>query len=223
MWPLIRAELEYHRRVLLSVVFVAMPIMAVVMIYMTQGTNLTAGYRHFMPVAAAFMLTGHMLQARESERRDRQLVLLPLTTRKLAFVRLVVGTAPSIAAVVVYASVSILLSEDTQAIVLLQLTVALALFLRCIECVILDLYCAVPQARLHGRFAVGATFTAIMVLGAYVHVTRGQPHPTLARIFTAPYDLARMSYGPTCLLLASIVVALLSLVTFSRRRSYLQK
>jgi hypothetical protein len=54
-------------------------------------------------------------------------------------------------------------------------------------------------------------------------VTRGQPHPSLARIFTALYDLARMPYGPTCFLLASIVVAMLSVFTFSQRKSYLQK
>ena len=90
----------------------------------------------------------------------------------------------------------------------------------CVACLHLDekVLLTLAISTLTSSFKVFVSTSASHLL-----VTRGQTHPSLARIFTARYDLGRMPYGPTCFLLASIVVAMLSVFTFSRRKSYLQK
>jgi hypothetical protein len=80
----------------------------------------------------------------------------------------------------------------------------------CVACLHLDekVLLTLPVSTLTSSFKVFVSTSASHLL-----VTRGQTHPSLAR----------MPYGPTCFLLASIVVAMLSVFTFSRRKSYLQK
>lgn len=219
MWQLVRAELEYHRRVLLTVIFVAMPALAGLMALLEKHTTLSVGFIDYMPIFAAWATVSHMVDIRRRERRDRQLITLPVATHKLALARLLSLVAPFVAALAVFVVARTLLLEETNLDVLLEVGVGLMLLLYGSQSLLEDLLSLTAQGA--GYVMAGTTCAAIVVLGAYVYLTHG-PYPVLARFFTDPLGAMEGSAGPACLLLLGLVVSVVSVFTYGRRRSYLQ-
>ena len=94
-----------------------------------------------------------------------------------------------------------------------------------IQWMALDLSPAVSRRGydVHGKIAAGTVFLGIMILGAYVYITRSEPHPLLAAFFRtaffrSPFEFVRSNVGPHILLLLSLVLVGLSVLTHRHRR-----
>ncbi|HJP32412.1 MAG: hypothetical protein QF689_02575 [Candidatus Latescibacteria bacterium] len=219
MWQLIRAELEYQQRVLLAAIFVAMPALAGFMFYLAQHTTLSVGFIDYMPIFGAWATVSHMVDTRRLERRDRQLIVLPVATHKLALARLLSLVAPFVAALVVFVVARTFLSGQTHLDVLFEVGVGLMLLLYGSQSLLEDLLSLTPKGS--GYIIAGTTCAAIAVLGAYVYLTHG-PWPVLARFINAPLGSMKGTVGPACFLLLGLVVGVTSVFTYGRRKSYLQ-
>jgi len=221
VWSLFRAELEYHRRLLAIVILLGMPAAAAYNAAMDATT--IREILHFLPFVIALSLASVMSQARNRERRDRLLFLLPLAAHQVALSRLVMTTGPFALALLVYAAVREVIQPESSSSALVQISVGLCLSVTAIPNICRDLFHA--RARLASRvrmLVAGGMLAALVGVSAYVAMTPGQPHPVLARIFTAHLDGLRSPHGPTWFLLLSLVIGFLSVVTYSRRRSFLQ-
>jgi len=230
MWSLIRAELAYNWPVLTAGVLLIAPAAAVITAA-TSGTEIGTPIA-FLPGAATMGVGFLVLWPRYRERRDRLLMLLPVAARQVALARLLVVVIPFALSLVVMAAVREALRPESSSGALLQIGLAVCLSLYGATCICHDLFAARPGNALAVRLAAaGGMLLAIFGLGAYVALTRGEPHPVLTRVFgfrldfiwtfTADTGLLASPGGPTRFLLLSLAIGCLSVLTYSRRRSYL--
>lgn len=220
MWSLVRAELVYHRLLLALLFAVAMPLAAVQTAAM-DDTEI-GGIVALTPFVVAWALTSVIFESRNRERRDRLLALLPVATHQVALSRLVMAVGPFALALLIFAAVREAISPDPQIGALLRIGVGLCLAVYGGVCVVQDLCSAMTRRALKGRLAAALVFALVMGMGVFVATTRGQPHPILAWVFTAPIEFLRSPQGQTRFLFLSLVLGFVSVITYSRRKSYLQ-
>ena len=117
----------------------------------------------------------------------------------MALARLVVCAGPFALALVAYAAAREVIQPESSSSVLLQVGIGLCLSVFGMTNICHDLFCVRKRLARTVRFLVaGGVLAAIAGLSVYVAMTLDQPHPVLARIFTAQLDVVEFP-GQQCL------------------------
>ncbi|HSR51607.1 MAG TPA: hypothetical protein VLV83_12320 [Acidobacteriota bacterium] len=215
MWKLLNAELRYNWWVL-AAGFVLMPI-----IVLAADSSL-----FFMLFIVALPLSQSILSIRSSEKRDRLHVLLPVPLHQIAVVRVAVVLVPILAWGVVFLLARLAagpagLAELRSFIILVGALLAIySIFFLLTDVVLVSLSRARMALVLVTFLLAGSVFLS---MGLWVMLSQGErPYVDIASFidFAAAHNPFAGLWGNLLFLALSIVLAALSVLTFTRHRTF---
>ena len=222
MWRLARLDLAYSWRSLSLVYAVAIP----AVIAIAYHLELQGYPQDIWGVFACWMAGGAVISDRQKERRERQLALLPVSAGVLALARLLSYAIPAAAGLAVYGGSGNLLGSASFSLRVAEIAMGGLLLLGALFFAIQDAFCWSPARQLKLRSLLTLFVVLIMVQLplAWIAVVAMTGRGPVA--VTTVVDLGRAflsaPHGPTAFLGLTCLVALLTVYTFERRRSYLQ-
>jgi len=223
MWQLVRLELEYSGRFLLPILFLVPPALVVAdLVSLWPFGHGWSSWGVFVSLQA-FMV---VWTQRNKERRERQLALLPLATHQLALARLASCAIPPAVALITYGVAHVLLKGGAFPASLVQMGLGWIVLVLGLLLMAQDLLLWTPRPGSSkptlARLAVGPIVAAGLVL-LIVSLQRLQAPAAATVVVDAVRAFLAAPQGPTRFLSLTGVFAFLTVLTFARRRSYLQK
>ena len=222
MWQLLKTELGYNWIHLVVIFFVPL-----IFVYQLSASSENL---NFLYVLFAFITVNNMNTFRIKEKRDRCHAILPLSGKKIALARLgSIVIMPCLVIYVVYISLHLLFRE-ARSVIDLNMIVGFGI-LNCLYSaffVLYDLYSAFLRKHssriILGLVLLGGVFN---LLGVFVFIqaknSSGIPSVLTNIIeFVTRCNPFAGEYGAAKFLVFSLLMALLSITTFGRRRSYIE-
>jgi hypothetical protein len=227
MWPLIRSDISYHRNTFIML-FIMVSAFFIFLQFSPEKID-------FMIFVLVFVIVNQINTYRIREKRDRQHTLLPLSARQIGMARLLVLLLPCAAAFMFYYLLGLIFTsgeaiESWKLVVLFGLTLLFfSVFL-----ILQDIYYMFPRSRLMGLFgqsthlmvfAIGMLVFMSLGLFAFMSMEKtGQPPAALVYTidFAKKYNPFGGTFGIVRFLIFSLAFSYLSVLTFSRRKSFVE-
>lgn len=227
MWPLIKSEIDYHRRIFLAF-FSFIPLL---WIYATSPfiEDMPQGMLIFIMI---FLMLQYWIIFRNKEKRDRRFVMLPVSLRRIAFARILIIMVAGFAYITIY-RLLIGFFNPIEFVNSRKLLIAFALILFLFSAYFLSRDLLLVFFRKIGfnknRMVVAATLLLLgfNLLGLGVMMNRNAADPAFINIkpvvmFFKTSTLFNTGPGITRLLGVNFLFALLTVISFRRRRAYLE-
>lgn len=221
MWRLVRLELEFSWRLLVPVIALV-PAALVAAHHLGLVAHRMEPWGYFVGI----MTAQAVFSERQKARRDRQLALLPLPSYQLGLARLASCVLPGAAALVSYGSARVLLEGSPFPSGWVEIGIGLVFLLMGLLLLVQDLFSWSPKREYDPRrltvHALIVVVLPVLIVSLMLAVERGRA-PALAGMAGAVRASLTSPQGPTRFLALTFVFAFLSVLTFGRRKSYLQK
>ena len=227
MWQLIKSDISYHRATFIMLHIVVAALFAFL--------KFSAEELDFMIFIMAFVIINQINAFRIKEKRDRQHALLPLSVRQIGTARLLTLLIPCATAFFFYYLLDLLFTsgkpvEGLKLVVLFGLTLLLfSVFL-----ILRDAFYFSTKSRFSNLFGE-STFMITLAIGllafmslgllAFMSFSKtGQPPAALvyAIEFGKKYNPFVGGFGIVRFLIFSLAFSSLTVLTFSRRKSFVE-
>jgi hypothetical protein len=226
MWRLIRSEFDYNRKLFLGLVAV-IPLLSLLVVYPIED---------FSPNLLAFTMTLLMLQNwavfRNKEKRVCQQIRLPLSLRRIALTRILLVMIASSGYLVLYAFICFgLMTSGRVNYVALSMIFGIILLVFSVYFILrdllLDFFRKLGLTKERMIVALLLVVVGLNILGVYVMI-QTNTSGTAPLPVRATFDFLRRNnpfggeYGAVKFLALSALLASLTVISFERRKSYLE-
>jgi hypothetical protein len=228
MWQLIKTELWYNR-IIVALLFLSPPIIYWLVI---TGVEEVARRRinedvpwFLMLFICIVLILNIVIAQRQKEKRDLMHIMLPMSSKQVGAARLLLSLSYYGILVIVVLIMLIVLPDSLPLTGSNCLAIASALItLYGVIFISNDIFCTKRKQMMAGLMGVllGFNFLGIFV---FLKADKGNPPEWLTSIFSIVVGIVKTANTPegsVVFLAISIGVALLSIETFKRRKSYLE-